>query len=72
MKKIEIELPDSLAREVEQAVFAGLYPTQEAAIQAAVREQMSRSHLEILAGQQREDVAWVRQLHERRAQTAGR
>ena len=59
MKTLQVELPDELAREVETAVTAGVFPDAAEVVRAALREFISTRRFELLEQQQLRDVAWA-------------
>jgi Arc/MetJ-type ribon-helix-helix transcriptional regulator len=65
VKTIELELPEAMARQVEELVRSGLYVNSAEAVRHALKEFLQQ-HLAVLAErQQLADVAWaVRDLPE--------
>ena len=59
MKTLQVELPDGMAREVEQAVEAGVFQNTAEVVRAALREFVSRRRYELMERQQLDDVAWA-------------
>lgn len=65
MKTLAVELPDPLAREVENAVAAGVFENPGAVVCAALREFIGHRRFELMEQQQLQDIAWA--LRERPA-----
>ena len=63
MKTLQVELPDQMAREVEQAVKTGVLENTAEVVRVALREFISRRRFELMERQQFDDVAWA--LHEK-------
>jgi Arc/MetJ-type ribon-helix-helix transcriptional regulator len=61
MKTLEVELPDQMAREVENAVAAGKFENSAEVVRAALREFISLRRYELLEQQQLTDIAWALQ-----------
>lgn len=61
MKAITLELPESLAADVDRAVQAGWFVDSQEAIREALREYLNSRRLELLEGQQLEDIDWALQ-----------
>lgn len=59
MKTLQVELPDEMAREVENAVEAGTFKNAAEVVRASLREFISRRRFELMEQQQLEDVAWA-------------
>ena len=59
MKTLQLELPDDMAREVEQAVATGRFQNAAELVRAALREFVGRRRFELMEQQQLQDVAWV-------------
>ncbi len=59
MKTLEVELPDEIAREVDNAVRAGVFESVVEVVRVALREFISRRRFELMERQQREDIAWA-------------
>ncbi len=59
MKTLQVELPDEMAREVENAVEAGTFENAAEVVRASLREFISRRRFELMEQQQLQDVAWV-------------
>lgn len=59
MKTLQVELPDQMAREVEEAVEAGVFQNSAEVVRGALREFISRRRFELMERQQLEDVAWA-------------
>lgn len=68
MKTLRVELPDQVAREIEQAVQAGLFENATEVVRVAVREFVTRRRFELIEQQQPQDIAWLcnRRLSETR------
>jgi Arc/MetJ-type ribon-helix-helix transcriptional regulator len=61
MKTLRVELPDQVAREIEQAVKAGLFENATEVVRVAVREFITRRRFELIERQQLQDIAWALQ-----------
>ena len=61
MKTLRVELPDQVAREIEQAVKAGLFENATEVVRVAVREFITRRRFELIEQQQLQDIAWALQ-----------
>ena len=59
MKTLEVELPDEIAREVDNAVRAGVFESVVEVVRVALREFISRRRFELMERQQMEDIAWA-------------
>jgi Arc/MetJ-type ribon-helix-helix transcriptional regulator len=59
MKTLQVELPDQMAREVEQAVKTGVFENTAEVVRVALREFISRRCFELMERQQLDDVAWA-------------
>ena len=59
MKTLQVELPDQMAREVEQAVKTGVFENTAEVVRVALREFISRRRFELMERQQLDDVAWA-------------
>ena len=59
MKTLQLELPDDMAREVEQAVATGRFQNAAELVRAALREFVGRRRFELMEQQQLQDVAWI-------------
>ncbi len=59
MKTLQVELPDEMAREVENAVETGTFENAAEVVRASLREFISRRRFELLEQQQLQDVAWA-------------
>lgn len=59
MKMLQVELPDQMAREVEDAVQKGAFGNSAEVVRVALREFISRRRYELLEQQQLADVAWA-------------
>ena len=59
MKTLQVELPDEMAREVENAVEAGSFADAAEVVRASLREFISRRRFELTEQQQLEDIAWA-------------
>ena len=58
-KTLQVELPDEMAREVENAVETGTFENAAEVVRASLREFISRRRFELLEQQQLQDVAWA-------------
>lgn len=59
MKTLHVELPDEMAREVENAVQAGAFENATEVVRTSPREFISRRRFELMEQQQLEDITWV-------------
>ena len=59
MKTLQVELPDQMAREVENAVETGKFENAAEVVRAALREFISRRRFELMEHQQLKDIAWA-------------
>ena len=59
MKSIQVELPEKLARELDEMVKEGWFKSGEEAVRAALLEFVRRHHLELMERFQREDIGWA-------------
>ena len=59
MKKLQVELPDQMAREVEDAVEAGTFENAAEVVRVALREFITRRRFELMEQQQLQDIAWA-------------
>lgn len=57
MKTLHVELPDQMAREVEDAVEAGTFENPAEVIRAALRAFIFHRRFELLESQQLSDIA---------------
>lgn len=61
MKTLQVELPDQLVREIEQAVAAGSFANNAEVIQAALRDFISNRRFQLVEQQQMNDIEWALQ-----------
>ena len=59
VKTLQVELPEEIAREVENAVEAGAFANASEVVRAALRDFVSRRRFELMEHQQMEDIAWA-------------
>ncbi len=59
MKTLQVELPDEMARELENVVKAGGFENATEVIRASLRDFISHRRFELLEQQQLADIAWV-------------
>ena len=59
MKTLQVELPDEMAREVENAVETGTFENATEVVRASLREFISRRRFELMEQQQLQDIAWA-------------
>jgi len=59
VKTLQLELPDEMAREVEQAVADGRFENAADVVRAALREFVGRRRYELMEQQQLQDIAWA-------------
>lgn len=62
MKTLQIELPDQLAKEVEDLVHGGWFVDEAELARQALRELVQRQRLELAEQFQREDIRWAMKL----------
>jgi Arc/MetJ-type ribon-helix-helix transcriptional regulator len=55
----QVELPDEMAREVENAVETGTFENATEVVRASLREFISRRRFELMEQQQLQDIAWA-------------
>jgi len=58
MKSLEVDVPDALAREVEQVVRSGWFGREEV-VCAALLDFVQRQRFALVERQQRDDIAWA-------------
>lgn len=59
MKTLQIEIPEELARELDQVVRRGFFHSADEIVRHALREFIQIRRLELLEEYQREDIAWA-------------
>ena len=59
MKMLYVELPDDMAREVDEVVEAGTFADAHDVVRASLREFISGRRFELIEQQQLQDVAWA-------------
>ncbi len=59
MKTLQVELPDQMAREVENAVQAGVFENTTEVVRAALREFITSRRFELVERHQLQDIAWA-------------
>jgi Arc/MetJ-type ribon-helix-helix transcriptional regulator len=59
MKTLQVNLPDQIARDVDDAIKTGKFQTADEVVLAALREFISRRRYELQEQQQLQDVAWA-------------
>lgn len=59
MKTLQIELPDEMAHEVEDAVETGKFENASDVVRAALRNFVSSRRFELLEKQQLKDIGWA-------------
>jgi Arc/MetJ-type ribon-helix-helix transcriptional regulator len=59
MKTLQIELPDEMAHEVEDAVGTGKFENASDVVRAALRNFVSSRRFELLEKQQLKDIGWA-------------
>jgi Arc/MetJ-type ribon-helix-helix transcriptional regulator len=59
MRSVTIELPDTLAQELEAAVESGWFSDEGDAVRQALREFLHRQRRQLEEQFQREDIAWA-------------
>ncbi|RRJ97387.1 hypothetical protein Ga0100231_002245 [Opitutaceae bacterium TAV4] len=63
MQTIQIQLPDQLARNVEEAVREGAFASTEDVILASLRSFIMQGRFRLQEEQQLRDVEWARKQH---------
>jgi Arc/MetJ-type ribon-helix-helix transcriptional regulator len=64
MKTVQIDLPDELARDLENAVETGRFESPGEVVRAALRDFLAARRFELLEQQQVQDITWA--LREKR------
>ncbi|HZF00726.1 MAG TPA: type II toxin-antitoxin system ParD family antitoxin [Methylomirabilota bacterium] len=59
MKTLQVELPDQMAHDVEDAVETGKFENATEVVRAALREFISHRRFELMERQQLDDIAWA-------------
>lgn len=59
MKTLQVELPDEMARAVENAVEAGAFENAAEVVRVSLREFISHRRFELTEQQQLADIAWA-------------
>ena len=59
MKTLQVELPDQISREVNDAVESGKFESADEVVRVALREFISRRRFELQEQQQLQDIAWA-------------
>jgi len=59
VKTLQVEVPDQMARQVEQAVESGVFTDAAEVVRAALREFISHRRFELMERQQLDDIAWA-------------
>lgn len=59
MKTLQVELPDQMARELENAVKAGQFASTVEAVRTALREFIAHHRADLLEKQQLADIDWA-------------
>ena len=59
MKTLQVELPDQMAHDVEDAVETGKFENATEVVRAALREFISHRRFELTERQQLQDIAWA-------------
>jgi Arc/MetJ-type ribon-helix-helix transcriptional regulator len=59
MKTLQVELPDQMAREVEEVLKAGIFEDAAELLRTALREFISRRRFDLMEQQQLQDIAWA-------------
>jgi Arc/MetJ-type ribon-helix-helix transcriptional regulator len=62
MKSVQVELPDTLAAEVEAYVRAGWFGSEADVIRTALADFIRRNRLELLERFMRDDIEWALKL----------
>jgi Arc/MetJ-type ribon-helix-helix transcriptional regulator len=64
MKTLEIEVPDQLAREIEELVRRGWFADENDLARQALGDFLRHHRLDLQEQQQLEDIGWARRLKE--------
>jgi len=64
MKTLEIEVPDQLARQIEELVRAGWFTDEKELARQALGDFLRHHRLELQEQHQLDDIAWARRLKE--------
>jgi len=64
MKTLELELPDELAREIEELVRRGWFTDENELARRALGDFLRHHRLDLQEQQQLDDIAWARHLKE--------
>jgi Arc/MetJ-type ribon-helix-helix transcriptional regulator len=59
MKTLQVDVPDELIRDVENAINAGLFENPAEVVRAALREFLASRRFELMERQQLDDIAWA-------------
>jgi Arc/MetJ-type ribon-helix-helix transcriptional regulator len=59
MKTLQVELPDQMVREVENAVRVGGFENVAEVVRVALREFISQHRFEVMEQQQLKDIEWA-------------
>lgn len=59
MKTLQVQVPDQLARELEEVVANGWFENADEAVRAALREFVAHRRFALMERQQLDDVAWA-------------
>ena len=62
MKTLALEVPDRVAKELENLVRAGWFASEEEAVRLALAEFLQRNKLRLQEEQQLEDIRWAIEL----------
>jgi len=60
VQTIEIQLPDQMARQVEEAVKSGTFSDSSEVVLAALRDFVSQGRFKLMEEQQLRDIAWAK------------
>ena len=59
MKTLQVELPDQMAREMQNVDETGLFENAEEVVRVALREFITHRRFELAEQQQLQDIAWA-------------
>jgi Arc/MetJ-type ribon-helix-helix transcriptional regulator len=59
MKTLQVQLPDQMAWELDNAVAAGVFENAAEAVRVALRELITCRRFELMEQQQLQDIAWA-------------
>jgi Arc/MetJ-type ribon-helix-helix transcriptional regulator len=60
MKTLEVQVPDQIAREVDEAVLSGSFADKTEVVLAALRDFVKHGRFKLIEDQQLRDIAWAK------------